>query len=214
MKMLTQQAMIRVSLAIVAVIIMYFVWTKLISPRSDSYAEDAGEYGEYVPMDGESFEDSPGEFEYAPLGEGYDDEDTTPETYDEDTSEMYEDTPEMYEDTPETYDEDTPETYDEDTPETYDEDTPEMYDEDTPEMYDEDTPETYQQEMYDDGTEDVSGQEPYEEGVELEAYDDSAEHEMYDDDGEMYDDMNEGFSVMEPTVDDAYANALFTAPVM
>ena len=30
----------------------------------------------------------------------------------------------------------------------------------------------------------------------------------------MYDDMNEGFSVMEPTVDDAFANALFTAPVM
>lgn len=177
----TQNAIIKVSLAVIVLVIMYFVWTKVISPKENFE-------GEYAPMDMsmdtpmESYEASEPEDFSAETYEASEPEDFSAETYDDE--ETYNDAGEY-----ETYEDDAGD-------ETYDDDAGE---------------ETYD----DDAGEETYGDEAGEEAYEEEAYDDGTEHEMYSEsDGEMYDDMNEGFSVMEPTVDDAYANALFTAPVM
>jgi hypothetical protein len=170
----TQKAIIKVSLAVIVLVIMYFVWTRVISPKENFE-------GEYAPMDmpTESYEAS-------------EPEDFSAETYGEDE---------------ETYDDGEEETYDDGEEETYGEDD---------ETYGEDE-ETYEEETYGED-EETYGEDEETYGEEDETYgeDETYEEETYgdDDDSEMYDDMNEGFSVMEPTVDDAFANALFTAPVM
>lgn len=89
-----------------------------------------------------------------------------------------------------------------------------------------------EEETFDDGaSEEAYGEDEEDYGEEEEAYGDEeeeygeeeeeyGEHETYEEEtygeeeSETYDDMNEGFSIMEPTVDEKWANALFTAPAM
>ncbi len=93
-------------------------------------------------------------------------------------------------------------------PEYYEGGEPEYYEE--AEYYEGGEPETYEEAEYYEGGE----AEYYEGGEDAEEDDDEYAAEEDDDEYAEEDDDTEDFTLMEPTIDDKYANALFTPPLI